>query len=389
MKIIINAKIWTMTGKDYDSGCILVDKGKICGVSERMEIPAGAEIIDAKGRIVMPGMIDAHCHIGVYEDGLGDEGSDDNEMVNPVTPYIRAIDAINPMNIAYKEAIEGGVTTVCTGPGSANVFGGTFTIMKTHGSCVDDMVLVKDYALKVAFGENPKRVYGGRKESPTTRMATAAIFREQMYKAKEYMEELSLYKDDTLKRPDYNFELENIVKVLKHEMPLKVHAHRADDIFTAIRLIDEFGVEATLDHCTEGYLITEELKKAGKPIITGPVILSRCKVELGQSSTSNPASISKAGLKFCIATDSPCIPVKYLSVSAGYVVSRGLDEREALKAITIYPAQILGIDKRVGSIEAGKDADLVFVDGHLFDFKSKITDVMVDGEFVYTNELTA
>lgn len=387
MKLFKNAEIWTMTDNDFPCGCILIDKGKIVDVGEHIIPPDGTKVIDAKGLVIMPGMIDAHCHAGMFGEGIWLDRNDGNEFSTPVTPHLRAIDSINPQDIAFKEAIEGGVTTICTGPGSINVFGGTFAILKTHGTCVDDMVMVQDYALKVALGENPKRSYASRGIMPTTRMSTAAIFREEMNKAKEYMEKKDKYSEWDLEYPEYDFILDNLEKVLRREMPLKIHAHRADDIFTAIRLADEFNVNCTLEHCTEGYLIADELKKSGKNIVLGPIILRRCKVELKNSHPSNPAILAQRGVTFCISSDSACVNVKHLSVSAGYVTTFGLEEKEALKSITIYPAKILGIDDRVGSIEVGKDADLVFLDGHLFDLESKITRVLINGQDVLGNAM--
>lgn len=380
-----NATVWTMAGKTYEKGCILVDGGKIAAVGENLTAPEGAERVDLKGGIVMPGMIDAHCHIGIFGEGTGFYLLDGNENTNPATPQIRALDAVNPQDMAFPEALEGGVTTVCTGPGSTNVIGGTFCILKTYGQSVDEMALVEEAALKVALGENPKRVYGAMKKTPFSRMGNAAMLREALVRAQAYMKKLDAAAAGEGEAPDYDFELEPLVRVLRRELPIKIHAHRADDILTAMRLVREFHLDCTLDHCTEGYKITEQLKAFDAKALVGPMILDRCKVELGDSRTDNVVQIAKAGVRFCIVTDSPCVNVKHLYVQAGCAVSMGLDREEALKAITIYPAQLLGIADRVGSIEAGKDADLVFLTGDLFDMESRIAATMINGEVVYRN----
>lgn len=381
MLLIVNARVWTMSAEDYDPGYILVDEGKIISVGPMDKAPdsAGMEVVDAAGQTVMPGIIDAHCHIGCFGEGIGQSNSDGNEMLNPLTPYLRGAEGVNPQDMGFPEALSGGVTCVCTGPGSTNVFGGTFAILKTYGKSIDAMAVKGDYALKVALGENPKRIYKALGKMPSTRMATAALFRQEMEKARAYQSRKDAGKGTAAE----DFYYGNLLKVLRREMPLKIHAHRADDIQTAMRLADEFGVDCTLDHCTEGYKITDVIKKKDKRVILGPVILSRCKVELGESRTDNAVFIQKAGIPFCIATDSPCVPVCYLSVSAGYVCSQGLPEKEALKAITIYPAKILGIADRMGSIEPGKDADLVFLSGHLFDMETRVLKVLVEGKTAY------
>lgn len=385
MIFLENAVIWTMAGQDYANGSILIDGGKIVAVGEGLTAPEGAERIDLHGAIVMPGMIDAHCHIGIFGEGTGFYLLDGNENTNPATPQIRGLDAVNPQDMAFSEALEGGVTTVCTGPGSTNVIGGTFCILKTHGQSVDDMALVPEAALKVALGENPKRVYGAMKKTPFTRMGNAAVFREALVRAQAYLEKQEAAAAGEGEMPEYDFTLEPLVKVLRREMPVKIHAHRADDILTAMRLVREFHLDCTLDHCTEGYKITDELRAFGAKALVGPMILDRCKVELGESRPDNVVRIAKAGVRFCIVTDSPCVNVKHLYVQAGCAVSMGLDRTEALKAITIYPAELLGIVDRVGSIEPGKDADLVFLTGDLFDMESRIAATMIDGEVVYRN----
>ena len=383
MILIKNAKIFTMAEKVYEKGSILVDNGKIVEIGDEVVAPLNAEVIDAEGKLVFPGFIDAHCHLGLFEDAIGFEGDDVNEMTDPVTPHLRAIDAINPMDKTFEEAIEGGITTVCTGPGSANVIGGTFVTIKTYGRRVDDMVLQEPAALKVAFGENPKRVYHSKHKSPSTRMATAAILREQFFKAMDYKNKLEKAKNDPDKKPDFDMKLDVLVKVLNKEIPMKAHAHRADDIFTALRIAKEFDIDIHLEHCTEGHLIADELVKEGKPIVSGPHLTHRTKFELKNKTFKSPGILSKAGIKVAIMTDHPVTQVQYLPLCAGLAVRDGMDEMEALKAITIYPAQILGIGSRVGSLEVGKDADIVLFEGHPFETTSKATEVLIDGKVVY------
>lgn len=383
MILIKNGKLYTMSGEVIEKGSILIEHGKIVAIGKTVEAPKDAEVIDAEGKLVFPGFIDAHCHLGMWEDAIGFEGADGNEMVDPVTPHLRAIDAIYPMDRTFEEAREGGVTTVCTGPGSANVIGGIFSTIKTYGHRIDDMVIQETAALKIAFGENPKRVYSGLKKSPSTRMATAAILREQLYKAKTYKEKLEKSIENPDKKPDYDIKLEPLVKVLNKEIPLKAHAHRTDDIFTALRIAKEFDVNITLDHCTEGHLIVEDLLKENKYIISGPQLTERTKYELKNKTFKSPGIMANAGLKVAITTDHPVIPVQYLPICAGLAVKDGMDEIEALKAITIIPAEVLGIKDRVGSLEVGKDADIAIFDGHPFDVTSKSELVLVNGEVVY------
>jgi imidazolonepropionase-like amidohydrolase len=383
MFLIKNANIHSMANENFQNGMILVDNGKIIAIGDALDAPSDAEIIDAKGRFVMPGMIDAHCHLGMWEDGMGFEGADGNEAVDPVTPQLRAIDAINPKDICFKDAVEAGITTVATGPGSANVIGGQFAVIKTYGDRIDDMIVNDCLAMKVAFGENPKRVYHAQKKSPSTRMATAAILRENLIKAKMYIEKQSKALENPDKMPEFDMKMEALAKVIRKEIPLKAHAHRADDILTALRIAKEFDVDITLEHCTEGHLIIDYLKEGvQKGIIVGPTLSNRSKVELQNLTFKTPVLLSKAGIKVAIMTDHPVIPLQYLPVCAGIAAREGMDEEEALKAITINAAEILGIADRLGSLEVGKDADIVMYSGHPFDLRSKVEFVMVNGVVV-------
>ena len=356
MLLIKNGCIKPMVGEDIPCGCVLVgDDGKIAAVGARIEAPEGCTVIDAQGRLVTPGCVDAHCHIGLDNQGMGWEGRDYNEIIDPLTPHLRAIDSINPQDEAFQLAIEGGVTTACTGPGSANVVGGTFAAIKLVGKRVDDMIVKHPLAMKCAFGENPKRCYGqGLKKSPTTRMATAALLRELLFKTQRYMRD-----KEEGKNPGFDMKLEAMIPVLKKEIPLKAHAHRADDIFTAIRIAREFDVHITLDHCTDGELIAHELAGEGLPAFVGPTLGSKSKIELRNKSFTTPAALYAAGVPVSIITDAPVIPLQNLPMCAGLAANAGLPMEEAWRAITINPARQTGIGDRVGSLEPGKDGDVV------------------------------
>ena len=356
MLLIKNGYIKPMVGEDIPCGCVLVgDDGKIVAVAAELEAPQGCTVIDAQGRLVTPGCVDAHCHIGLDNEGMGWEGRDYNEIIDPLTPHMRAIDSINPQDEAFHNAIEYGVTTACTGPGSANVVGGTFVAIKLVGKRVDDMIVKHPLAMKCAFGENPKRCYGqGLKKSPTTRMATAALLREILFKTQRYMRD----KEDG-KNPGFDMKLEAMIPVLKKEIPLKAHAHRADDIFTAIRIAREFDVDITLDHCTDGALIAEELAQEKLPVFVGPTLGGKSKIELRNKSFTTPAALHAAGVPISIITDAPVIPLQNLPMCAGLAANAGLPMEEAWKAITINPARQTGIGDRVGSLEPGKDGDVV------------------------------
>lgn len=383
MILIKNGTVLTMAGEIIENGEVLIEGNKIVEAGRDIVVPFDCEIIDADGGYVMPGIIDAHCHIGMWEDAVGFEGADGNETTDPATPHLRAIDAINPMDRSFKEAYENGVTCVCTGPGSANVIGGTFTIIKTKGKRVDDMVVKEPAAMKVAFGENPKTVYDEKHQMPTTRMGIAAILRDYLYKTKDYMKAKEAGKQDEDDMPEFDIKMESLIPVLEGNIPLKAHAHRADDIFTAIRIAKEFNLKLTLDHCTEGHLIAEELAEEGYPAIVGPTLTERSKIELRELRFETASALAKAGVKIALMTDHPVIPVHYLPLCAALAVKAGLDEETALKAITINPAEILGISDRAGSIEAGKDADIVVFDKHPFDIQAKTKYVFIDGKIVY------
>lgn len=394
MVLIYNAKIVTMAENDYENGYILIDKDKITAVGGELsevsqKLSADTLKIDARGGYVLPGLIDAHSHIGMWEDAVGFEGDDGNESTDPVTPHLRAIDAVYHADRTFVEARESGVTTVVTGPGSANVIGGQFAALKTYGRCVDEMIVKQPIAMKVAFGENPKVTYNEKHQSPMTRMSTAAILRENLFKAREYNELWENYKKDPeeFDKPEFDFKLEALLKVLNKEIPLKAHAHRADDIMTAIRIAREFDVNITLDHCTEGYLIKDLLVESGLPAIVGPILTDRSKIELKNQNIKTPAILSRQGIKVAIMTDHPCVPQQHLCLCAAIAAREGMEEKEAMKAITINAAEITGISDRVGSIEPGKDADIVIYDGHPFELKTQVIKTLINGIVVYDRDI--
>ncbi len=390
MILIKNGLVKTMAGEDIENGQVLLDGDKIAAVGKEVNAPADAQVIDAAGCIVAPGFVEGHCHIGLDEEAIGFEGDDYNEMTDPVTPQMRGIDGLNPMDEAFFDAYSHGVTTAVTGPGSANVVGGTFLAVKLCGKRVDNMVVKNPVAMKIAFGENPKRCYGGsQKKMPMTRMGTAALLRELLVKAQNYREEMDAYEADPKnnKKPTYDCKLHAMLPVMRKEIPLKSHAHRADDIFTSLRIAKEFDLDITLDHCTEGHLIADELEKEGKGCLVGPTFGAKSKFELKNKCWDTPKAMVEHGLKTAIITDAPVIPLKYLPLCAGLAINAGLDEQEAWKAVTINPAVITGIADRVGSLEVGKDADVVIYKGNpLTDLQYTTKYTLINGQIVYQAE---
>ena len=391
--LIYNAKIYTMSEAGViENGFVEIKNGKISSVgamsSLESEPSSYDESFDAKGANLYPGFIDSHTHLGMWENGIGFEGSDGNEITDPSTPHLRAIDGANPNDFCFTEAARAGVTAVLTGVGSANPIGGDFIAMKTFGSTrIDKRVILAPAAIKFALGENPKKCYNDRDETPTTRLATAAIIREQLYKAKRYIEDIINYEssigtDDEGSLPDYDAKCEALIPLLKDKVTAHFHCHRSDDIFTAVRIAEEFNLKYVIVHATEGGLAAEELKECGCPCIVGPIICDRCKPELMNQSIENAARLHKAGIKVAICTDHPENPIQYLPLSAGVCIKGGLDKMTALEAITIAPAEIAGISERVGSIESGKDADLSVMDGEFYDVLTKPKLVLVDGKRV-------
>lgn len=383
MIFIKNGTINTITNGIVEED-IIIENGKIVAIGKNLDVPSDAQVIDAGGKFVFPGFIDAHTHLGLWEDGMGFEGADGNEETDPITPHLNPIDGINPMDNTFKEAVQGGITAVCTTPGSANVMGGQCIAIKTFGRRIDKMVIKNPVASKIAFGENPKSCYGRDEKMPQTRMAIASLLRENLKKAEEYLDEMDLYMEhEDHDKPEYDIRMESLLPVLKREVPFKVHAHRADDIFTAIRIAKEFDLKLTLDHCTEGHLIVEDLVEEGYPVIVGPSLTEKSKIELRNLTFDTAGILSNAGLDICLMTDHPVIPVQYLPLCAGIAVKHGMKKEKALEAITINPAKTLGIDDAVGSIEVGKDADIVIWDGCPLEIQSNVLHTIIDGKLVY------
>ena len=387
MRLIINGKILTMTGKSYEKGCVLIDGKKIKAIEEEITPTSDMEVIDAKGGWVMPGIIEAHCHVGITEEKKGMEGDDCNEMTSPITPFLRAIDGINTLDAAFDDAVRAGITTVMVGPGSSNVVGGQFVVMKTKGRVIDELILKAPAAMKVAFGENPKREYGGKDKMPCTRMAIAGLLREELFKAKQYMKKKEAYlKGDGPSDFDEDFRLEPWLPVLKKEIPLKAHVHRADDILTAIRIAKEYDLKMTLDHCSEGYLIPEEVARSGYPAIVGPALTTRNKIEVQNVSFKTPGILDEQGVLIAITTDHPVTPLQYLPKCAGFAVREGLSLEDGLKAITINAATICGVADRVGSLEPGKDADIAIFSDNPMQTLTHTLYTIIDGEVAYSHE---
>ncbi len=380
MLCVKNGLIHDAVHEEAYVGDILVENGKIKAIGEHLQTEEGVSVVDAEGLQVYPGFVEAHGHIGLDGYGIGYEGMDYNELNDIVSPQLRGIDGVKPMDAAFPKAAEAGVTCVCVGPGSANVLGGTFVTIKTVGRRVEDMLLRDNVAMKCAFGENPKRVYREKKDS--SRMSTAALLREMLFKTREYLEKKEAAGDDPSKRPAFDMKLEALIPVIKGEMPLKAHAHAAEDLFTALRIAREFNVKITLEHVTEGHLIVEELAKENVPLAVGPTLTSASKYELRNKSWTTPGLLSAAGCQVSIITDSPVIPQEYLPLCAGLAVQAGMDPFAALQAITINPARHAGIADRVGSLEVGKDADFVITDGCPFEVSTKVKHVFIDGKEV-------
>lgn len=390
---LIHANIHTMAGKEIPDGFVCVENGKITAVGEMQEHRGSApaeEVWDLQGANLYPGFIDAHTHLGMWEDGLNFEGDDGNEDTDPVTPHLRAIDAINPLDTCFSEALAAGVTTVISGPGSANPIGGQLAALKTSGGWIDSMILKAPVAMKMALGENPKHVYHGKNQSPVTRMATAALIREQLFKARSYWEDKKRAEasrasgdpEDELDPPEFDIKCEALIPVLNREISVHFHAHRADDIFTAIRLGKEFDLDFVIVHGTEGHLIAPALREVGVAVLSGPFLSDRSKPELRNLSPKSPGVLAGAGVPTAIVTDHPVIPLQYLPLCAGLAVREGMDEQEALRAITCNPAEICRIADRVGSIEVGKDADFAVFRQSPLELSAKPEMVFVDGKRV-------
>lgn len=371
MLAIKHAHIFNGHGDVLEDQVVLVEDGKFTAISSSVEIPAGFEVIDAGEKIVTPGLIDVHTHLGVSEGGVGREGADFNETSDPITPEVRAIDGINPLEVSFDDARKAGVTTIQVMPGSANIIGGEMVVMKTAGHIVDQMVIKEPSGMKAAMGENPKRTYGSKGKLPITRMGLAARLREQLIEAQNYI--------NNKKNGERHLGLENLAKVLNKEIPLRVHAHRADDILTVLRIKREFGIDITIEHCTEGHKIADYIAKHDVRVSVGPTMSTRSKVELKDKGWHTIKALWDAGVPVSITTDHPVVGIEYLLPSAIYAIRHGLTEQQALQAITLNAAKHIGVDDRVGSIDTGKDADFVIWDGNPFDLKTNVERVFVDG----------
>ncbi len=383
MMIIKNALIHDAIHEEPFYGDIVIENGKIVSVGG--DAGKDGDVIDAEGLHAYPGFVDAHSHIGLDAYGGPTGGTFDiNEMNDIVSPHLRGIDSYNAHDTAIPMALAGGVTTVAAGPGSANVFGGTFLAVKLYGNTVDEAVIDPSVAMKCAFGENPKRCYKDKCDS--ARMTTAAIFRQTLFEARDYMLRKEAAGDDITKMPKFDMKAEALIPVLRREIPLKAHAHRADDIMTALRIAKEFGLKITIEHCTEGHLIVDELKEADVPVAVGPTLTNASKVELLNKSWTTPGILSEAGLRVSIITDAPVIPQQYLALCAGLAVKAGMDPFKALQAITINPARHIGIEDRAGSLEAGKDADVVLTDGDPMVSDTVVRYVIADGKVLVRHE---
>ena len=380
-KLIKNGRVYDAVSDAPYIGDIRIEGGRIAAIGPGLEVPEGAEVVDASGLNVYPGLVEAHGHIGLDGWAVGYEGRDYNEYNDPVTPQLRAIDAINPFDESLRDAVTGGVTTLCTGPGSSNVLGGTFAAFKPVGSCIDDMCLIPEAAMKCAFGENPKRCY--KEKGISSRMSTAAKLREMLFKAREYMRKLDAAGDDPSKKPAFDMQLQALLPVLRGEMPLKAHAHQANDILTALRIAREFGVRLTLEHVTEGALIVDTLAKANVPLAIGPTFGQPSKIELQNKSWQTPVILNAAGCQVSIITDSPVTQQSHLRFCAAMAIANGMPEADALRAVTLNPARHIGVQDRIGSLEVGKDADLVLTDGSIFELQTRILATYIDGERVW------
>ena len=383
---IVNGTIYTMDSQNtiIEKGAIRIQDGILVDIGDiPVEPEMDEEVIDAEGGWILPGFVEAHCHIGIQEEKKGMEGNDCNETVNPITPWLRAVDAINPMDAAFKDAVRAGVTCVQVGPGSANVVGGQFLVMKTSGRCIDQMVIKMPSAMKVAFGENPKVNYSGQNQSPATRMAIAGMLRQELHDAKMYCEKRknALEQGNTF---ETDFSKECWVPVFSGEIPLKAHVHRADDIFTAIRVAKEYGLKLTLDHCSEGHLIAEELAVAGCPAIVGPDFASRNKIEVQNAAFKTAGILHKAGVQVAITTDHPVSLIQSLPLCAGMAVKAGLPFMAGLRAITIDAARIAGVAERVGSLEIGKDADVSIFRSNPMEILTETLYTIIGGNVIYS-----
>jgi imidazolonepropionase-like amidohydrolase len=377
---IVGGRVVPVASAPIEDGAVLVGDGRIEAVGRDLRVPDGVERIDASGKVVLPGLVDAHTHLGVHSEGDGWAGQDTNELTDPVTPHVRALDAINPADLGFADAVAGGVLTVNVNPGSGNPIGGQAAAVRTAGRSVDEMVLRAPSGMKSALGENPKRVYGERNQLPSTRLGTAAVIRDALVKAANYLAKRDRGGDEP---PERDLRWEALGLVLEGEIPWRQHCHRADDIATALRLADEFGYRLVIDHGTEAVLLADRLAERGVPVLIGPLLTSRSKVELRNRSLANPGRLDAAGVEVAIITDHPVVPVHLLQVQAALAVREGLDPATALRAVTLTPARVLGLDDRLGSLEPGKDATLCVWSGDPLDARSRVETAWIEGRQVF------
>ncbi|OQX54209.1 MAG: amidohydrolase [Candidatus Cloacimonas sp. 4484_209] len=384
MILLKNGKVYTMAGKILDPGDILIDGTKIKRVGKNIPVSKNYKVFDLRKKIVTPGLIDAHCHVGIFGEGTGWAGEDGNEMTDPWTPHLRAIDAVYPEDEGFNDAVKGGITAVFTGPGSGNVIGGQSIVVKTGGSNIIDERVVKNPAgLKMALGENPKRVYSTKKQMPSTRMGNAAVIRDAFFKAKNYMRKKKQAKGNPQKMPDFDIKMEALSLVLQRKIRARAHAHRADDIVTMVRIRDEFGFNLVIEHGTEAHKIAAFLSKKNVPVVVGPSMSARVKVELKEITFKTPKVLYENGVLIAIMTDAPVVPINYLRLMVGLSIKEGLPYLEGMKAVTANAARICDVDRRLGTIEKGKDADIAVFDGDPFDMKSSVVMTVVDGNIVW------
>lgn len=388
MLIVRHARLLPIATEPIEDGCLVAHGGVIhaMGLMTACPVPQqGDTVLDAGGRVVMPGLVDAHCHVGVFGDGIGFEGDDGNEMTDPVTPHLQAIDGIHHADRGFEEARAGGVTTVVTGPGSANVIGGQFAALKTYGRTVDEMAFRVPCAMKIAFGENPKSVYHEKHQTPTTRMATAAMLREQLNKAREYLDQLQKHEQDPEEhdKPEYDMKLEALLPVLRGELVVKAHCHRADDIVTALRIRAEYGLDMTLEHATEAWMLADVIRESGVDVILGPILTNRSKPELRHQEIGAAGRLVAEGVFPALMTDHPEIPIQHLLLCAGVAVREGMPRDAALRAVTLRAAEICRIQDRVGSLEIGKDADFIVLSDDPLSLSAKVDVTVIGGRIVY------
>ncbi|HET9005224.1 MAG TPA: amidohydrolase [Actinomycetes bacterium] len=377
---IVGGRVIPVAGAPFEDGVVLIADGRIEAAGRDVRVPDGVERVDAAGKVVLPGLVDAHVHLGVHEEGDGWAGQDTNELTDPVTPHVRALDAINPADLGFADAVAGGVLTVNVNPGSGNPIGGQTAAVRSAGRSVDEMVLRAPSGMKSALGENPKRVYGERKQFPSTRLGTAAAIRDALVKTANYLAKRDHDGDEPAER---DLRWEALGLVLTGEIPWRQHCHRADDIATAMRLADEFGYRLVIDHGTEAVLLADRLAERGIPVLIGPLLTSRSKVELRNRSLANPARLAAAGVELGIITDHPVVPVHLLHVQAALAVREGLDPADALRAVTLTPARVLGLEDRLGSLEPGKHATLCVWSGDPLDARSRVESAWIEGRQVY------